>query len=134
MSSQLLLPIAEQTGPASAWKRHLSEATKRSVFWPPKRAAASFFGIQRGGPNLSIWNMNQIPLGEKLTCPAEDWLAVLLGPAISVPFATCYAALICGDATMHAYFPIVLQHLGCLIWPVCLNLDVAMLARLGCNR
>ncbi|CAJ1334258.1 unnamed protein product, partial [Effrenium voratum] len=68
MSSQLLLPIAEQTGPASAWKRHLSEATKRS-----------------------------------------DWLAVLLGPAISVPFATCYAALICGDATMHAYFPIVLQ-------------------------
>ncbi|CAE7757043.1 unnamed protein product, partial [Symbiodinium pilosum] len=27
----------------------------------------------------------------------SDWLAIFLGPAISVPFATCYAALVCND-------------------------------------
>ena len=50
----------------------------------------------------------------------QDWLAVILGPAISVPFATCYAALICSDASLRSHFPMVLQHLDwdfCSDWP-----------------
>jgi len=43
---------------------------------------------------------------------SKDWLAVILGPAISVPFATCYAALICSDASLRNHFPMVLQYLG----------------------
>mmetsp|Transcript_16249 Transcript_16249/g.38379 ORF Transcript_16249/g.38379 Transcript_16249/m.38379 type:complete len:848 (-) Transcript_16249:52-2595(-) len=39
----------------------------------------------------------------------SDWLAVFLGPAISVPFATCYAALVCNDISMQHNFPVVLQ-------------------------
>lgn len=43
---------------------------------------------------------------------SKDWLAVILGPAISVPFATCYAALICSDASLRNHFPMVLQYLS----------------------
>mmetsp|Transcript_171093 Transcript_171093/g.548296 ORF Transcript_171093/g.548296 Transcript_171093/m.548296 type:complete len:400 (+) Transcript_171093:82-1281(+) len=41
----------------------------------------------------------------------SDWLAMLLGPAVSVPFAACYAALVCQSPTMNPYFPIVLQQI-----------------------
>mmetsp|Transcript_47888 Transcript_47888/g.137404 ORF Transcript_47888/g.137404 Transcript_47888/m.137404 type:complete len:831 (+) Transcript_47888:83-2575(+) len=41
----------------------------------------------------------------------SDWLAMLLGPAVSVPFAACYAALVCQSPTMKPYFPIVLQQI-----------------------
>lgn len=42
---------------------------------------------------------------------SSDCLALLLGPAISVPFAACYAALVCQSTAMQPYFPIILQQI-----------------------
>eukprot|EP00930_Biecheleria_cincta_P080733 TRINITY_DN6914_c0_g1_i2.p1 TRINITY_DN6914_c0_g1~~TRINITY_DN6914_c0_g1_i2.p1 ORF type:complete len:839 (-),score=128.71 TRINITY_DN6914_c0_g1_i2:264-2780(-) len=41
----------------------------------------------------------------------SDWLALILGPAISVPFAACYAALVCCTPTLQPYFPVVMQQI-----------------------
>eukprot|EP00931_Biecheleriopsis_adriatica_P062596 TRINITY_DN37761_c0_g1_i1.p1 TRINITY_DN37761_c0_g1~~TRINITY_DN37761_c0_g1_i1.p1 ORF type:complete len:872 (+),score=175.65 TRINITY_DN37761_c0_g1_i1:152-2767(+) len=40
---------------------------------------------------------------------STDWLALFLGPAISVPFAACYAALVCRRPELQPHFPVVLQ-------------------------
>mmetsp|Transcript_15756 Transcript_15756/g.47279 ORF Transcript_15756/g.47279 Transcript_15756/m.47279 type:complete len:622 (+) Transcript_15756:113-1978(+) len=40
-----------------------------------------------------------------------DWLAFLLGPAVSVPFAACYAALVCRMPALQSYFPEVFQQI-----------------------
>lgn len=54
---------------------------------------------------------------------SSDWLAVILGPAISVPFATCYAALICSDASLRSHFPMVLQQ---VMWTQMLGSIIAL--------
>lgn len=58
------------------------------------------------------------PLQWLVDSRSKDWLAVILGPAISVPFATCYAALICSDASLRNHFPMVLQYLSRDFWSV----------------
>lgn len=56
----------------------------------------------------------QRPNWARLSGTSQDWLAVILGPAISVPFATCYAALVCSDASLRSHFPMILQHLAAI--------------------
>eukprot|EP00439_Symbiodinium_sp_Y106_P019965 s2375_g2.t1 len=60
--------------------------------------------LQPPKESLGIWTTECRSFARR-----SDWLAIFLGPAISVPFATCYAALVCNDVSMQANFPVVLQ-------------------------
>lgn len=83
--------------------------------------SGSLHSVKLGFPETPEKTWGQAHLLNLLSYPVrlavepqhQDWLAVILGPAISVPFATCYAALICSDASLRSHFPMVLQHLDC---------------------
>ncbi|CAK9061673.1 unnamed protein product [Durusdinium trenchii] len=67
---------------------------------------------------LSTWTRSLFDAAHR-----SDWLAVILGPAISVPFATCYAALVCSDPSLRNHFPMVLQQ---VMWTQLLGSVIAL--------
>lgn len=67
-----------------------------------ERLVTRFAASEDESPKSQGWR-------DSLKSLKADSLAVLLGPAVSLPFAACYAALVCRLPELQPYFPIVLQ-------------------------